>query len=93
MGNIDRRRFVGALGEDLAGRHLQARGFELLDTNFRTRHGELDLVAADDRCLVFCEVKARVVAGRAVWQVSRTRRPIRSGRSPQSVLSSGVRCG
>lgn len=66
MGNTDRRRFVGALGEDLARRHMQARGFELLDANFRTRHGELDLVAADDRCLIFCEVKARVVAGRAV---------------------------
>jgi putative endonuclease len=64
MGQTDRRRLVGALGEDLARRHLQARGFELLDANFRTRHGELDLVAADDRCLVFCEVKARVRAGR-----------------------------
>ena len=48
---------MGALGEDLAPRHMQARGFELLEANFRTRHGELDLVAADDRCLVFCEVK------------------------------------
>ena len=65
MGQTDRRRLLGALGEDLARRHLQARGFELLDANFRTRHGELDLVAADDRCLVFCEVKARVVAGEA----------------------------
>jgi putative endonuclease len=53
---------VGALGEDLARRHLEARGFELLDANFRTRHGELDLVAAAVGCLVFCEVKTRVVA-------------------------------
>jgi len=63
MSQTDRRRLVGARGEDLARRHLQARGFELLDANFRTRHGELDLVAVDDRCLVFCEVKTRVVAG------------------------------
>ena len=47
----------------LARRHLEARGFAVLDANFRTRHGELDLVAADPRHLVFCEVKTRVVAG------------------------------
>ena len=58
----DPRRLIGALGEGLARRHLEARGFELLDVNFRTRHGELDVVAADSRCLVFCEVKTRVVA-------------------------------
>lgn len=63
MAQTDRRRLVGALGEDFARRHLEARGFELLDANFRTRHGELDVVAADDRCLVFCEVKTRVSAG------------------------------
>jgi putative endonuclease len=63
MSVSDRRRFVGALGEDLARRHLEARGLQVIDTNFRTRHGELDAVAADDRCLVFCEVKTRVVAG------------------------------
>lgn len=61
MANPDSRRLVGARGEQLARLHLEARGFELLDSNFRTRHGELDLVAADECCLVFCEVKARVV--------------------------------
>jgi putative endonuclease len=54
------RRRIGAAGERLAARHLEARGFRLLDRNFRTRHGELDLVVADDRYLVFCEVKARI---------------------------------
>jgi putative endonuclease len=62
MAQSDPRRLVGALGEDLARRHLEARGFEVLDANFRTRHGELDVVVADDRCLVFCEVKTRVAA-------------------------------
>jgi putative endonuclease len=59
----DPRRLLGALGEDLARRHLEARGYTLLDANFRTRHGELDLVVADDDHLVFCEVKTRLVAG------------------------------
>jgi putative endonuclease len=62
MSAPDPRRRIGALGEALARRHLEARGFELLEANFRTRHGELDLVVADDRSLVFCEVKARVAA-------------------------------
>ena len=37
-------------------------GYEIVARNPRTRFGELDLVAADDRSLVFCEVKTRVAA-------------------------------
>jgi putative endonuclease len=33
----------------------------VVDRNFRTRYGELDVVARDARFLVFCEVKTRVV--------------------------------
>jgi putative endonuclease len=62
MGDDPRRR-LGALGERLAARHLAARGYEVLERNFRTRHGELDIVAAGGRCLVFCEVKTRVRRG------------------------------
>jgi putative endonuclease len=62
MTESDPRRRLGAQGEQLARRHLEARGFTLLDANFRTRHGELDLVAADAGQLVFCEVKTRVLA-------------------------------
>jgi len=60
MAGPDPRRALGATGERLARTHLEARGLTVLDTNFRTRHGELDIVAADRRCLVFCEVKTRV---------------------------------
>jgi putative endonuclease len=63
MPGSDPRRRLGAQGEELARRHLEARGFTLLDANFRTCHGELDLVAADRRHLVFCEVKTRILAG------------------------------
>ena len=63
MKPADPRRALGATGERLARRHLEARGLAILDTNFRTRHGELDIVAADSRCLVFCEVKTRAGAG------------------------------
>lgn len=57
----DPRRRLGARGEDLAARHLEARGYEVVARNFRTRYGELDVVARDPRFLVFCEVKARIV--------------------------------
>jgi putative endonuclease len=59
----DTRRELGARGERLARLHLEARGLQVLDANFRTRHGELDIVAVDPRCLVFCEVKTRIGTG------------------------------
>jgi putative endonuclease len=64
MSGSDPRRAMGAAGERLARIHLEARGLTVLDTNFRTRHGELDIVAADRRCLVFCEVKTRIARRR-----------------------------
>jgi putative endonuclease len=53
----DRRRQIGAIGEQLAAEHMTRRGFEILDRNFRTRWGELDIVAANHQTLVFIEVK------------------------------------
>src|SRR3954454_25022441 len=57
---FDPRRRHGELGETIAEQHLQHRGYRILARNFRTRFGELDLVAADERTLVFCEVKTRL---------------------------------
>jgi putative endonuclease len=60
---------IGAHGEDLACAHLERAGYALIERNGRCgRLGELDVVARDGRCLVFCEVKTRVegtVAGPA----------------------------
>ena len=55
----------GSLGEQAAAEHLGARGYAILARNYRTRYGELDLVAADARALVFCEVKSRRLGTRA----------------------------
>lgn len=55
----ERRRRLGQLGEQLAADHLARRGFRIVDRNYRTRWGELDIVAYDGRTLVFCEVKTR----------------------------------
>jgi putative endonuclease len=49
----------GKLAETLAAAYLQARGLRLLERNYRCRLGEIDLVLADGRSLVFVEVRLR----------------------------------
>jgi putative endonuclease len=39
---------------------LSALGYLIIERNFRTKYGELDIVAVDRKTLVFCEVRARV---------------------------------
>jgi putative endonuclease len=55
----DLRHKLGATGEKLAAEHLERRGLTILARNVRSRGGELDIVAADARTVVFCEVKTR----------------------------------
>jgi putative endonuclease len=55
----DGRHELGRRGEQLAAEHLSRRGFEIVERNYRTRWGELDIVAFDGRTLAFCEVKTR----------------------------------
>ncbi len=52
-------RLLGAYGESLAAAAYRREGFELLEANYRTRQGEIDLIARKDRLLVFVEVKTR----------------------------------
>jgi putative endonuclease len=56
---MDQRQSLGKRGEDLACEELQRRGYAILDRRFRTRCGELDIVAKEENVLVFVEVKAR----------------------------------
>lgn len=57
----DPRHQLGRVGERYAAEHLQRLGFVVLDQNYRTRWGELDVVACDAERIVFCEVKTRRV--------------------------------
>ena len=50
---------LGALGETVAAAHLEAQGLNVVDCNFRTRYGEVDIIAEDAGTLVFVEVKTR----------------------------------
>ena len=58
----DVRHRLGRLGERLAAEHLARRGFRVVERNYRTRWGELDIVAFDGETLAFCEVKSRRLA-------------------------------
>ncbi len=60
----DHRRALGRRGEDLAATHLQRHGWRIVERNFRTREGEIDLIAARRGTLAFCEVKT-LIARRA----------------------------
>ena len=53
------RQAVGAYGEGVAARHLQERGLEVLERNWRCPHGEVDLILREGDDVVFCEVKTR----------------------------------
>jgi putative endonuclease len=52
------RRRTGQIAENLVASRLAAVGGEIVERNARTRYGELDIVARDNRTLVFIEVKA-----------------------------------
>ena len=53
------KRSKGAAGETLAAEFLKAKGFVILERNYRFDRGEIDLVARDGQELVFVEVKTR----------------------------------
>lgn len=58
-GRRDRRGQIGRLGEDVAAEYISGLGWQVLARNWRTRYGELDLIAADGRTLTIVEVKTR----------------------------------
>jgi putative endonuclease len=53
------RQAIGAYGERLAARHLEAAGLVVVTRNWRCSDGEVDLILWDGDDLVFCEVKTR----------------------------------
>lgn len=56
---MDDAKEFGKRGEELAARHLSKLGYEVIDKNYRTQVGEIDIVAKEGGTLVFVEVKSR----------------------------------
>jgi putative endonuclease len=52
------RRWLGSTSERAAARYLRRLGWRILRWNYTCIHGEIDLVALDERCLVFVEVRS-----------------------------------
>lgn len=54
---ITQKRELGDLGEKLAGEYLEDKGYAIIDRNYSTKFGEIDIVAEKDGALLFVEVK------------------------------------
>jgi putative endonuclease len=67
------RQRLGRIGEELAVAELERREYAILERRYRTRWGEIDIIADDGGTLVFVEVKARATAefGTAAEAVTR----------------------
>ena len=50
---------IGEFGERVACEYLEDKGYDILKRNFRVKTGEIDIIAKDDECTVFVEVKTR----------------------------------
>ena len=72
----------GRRGEKIAARYLREHGYKVVERNYRTRFGEIDLVCTQRDKLVFVEVKLKIgdkfgtpeemITKAKVWQVRRT---------------------
>ncbi|SHK11878.1 YraN family protein [Tepidibacter formicigenes] len=49
----------GILGENIASEYLIKNNFNILQRNYRTKYGEIDLIASKDNKIIFVEVKSR----------------------------------
>ena len=75
-------KLTGGLGEEEASRYLQKKGYQILETNFNTRYGEIDLICVNNNKLIFVEVKAKIgdsygapeemISKRKINQITRT---------------------
>ena len=61
---------IGRFGEKQALKYLVNHGYTIVDYNYYSRYGELDIVARIDGIYVFVEVKTRTSGG--LWQTCRS---------------------
>ncbi len=53
------KRLLGILGENKAEKFIKKRGCKILERNYSTRFGEIDIIATKDNVIIFIEVKTR----------------------------------
>jgi len=72
----DSRKALGRLGEQLAADHFERLGWRIVERNYQTRLGELDLVAVDGQTLVFAEVKTCRLGHGRPWDSLHARKQV-----------------
>jgi putative endonuclease len=73
---------LGKIAEDFSVNLLQSKGYKIIDRNFHSKFGEIDIIAEDGQTLVFVEVKARwsakfgspeeAVTPQKIWKIKKT---------------------
>ena len=73
---LNKRQKFGEKGEEIAVRHLKKVGYKIIETNYRTKLGEIDIIAQDKDTIVFAEVKTRtsLLFGRPIEAVTMDKR-------------------
>ena len=56
---MSKSRETGKFGEDVAVSFLRSKGYSIIDRNYHSRYGEIDIIAQEKNFLVFIEVKTR----------------------------------
>ncbi len=56
---VDTRKKLGNRGEKIAAKFLRKQGYRIIEKNYHSRLGEIDIVAKEDESIVFVEVKTR----------------------------------
>ena len=54
------KKVTGRHGEKISADYLEKKGYRILERNYLSRYGEIDIIAADDNNIIFVEVKTRV---------------------------------
>jgi putative endonuclease len=81
--NPRRTKNLGNLGERLARRYLEERGFTFLEANFQWPGGEIDLVMKSEDRIVFVEVKLRTTREYAPHEAVDKRKQLRLARTSE----------
>ncbi len=89
----DRHLRTGRSGEEAASRYLRRKGYRILERNYRSPFGELDIIARKGGTLVFCEVKTRRggMLEEALGSVDRIRRERMARAASHYMLEKGGR--
>lgn len=73
---MSNKKILGDLGERFVTDILREKGYEIIGRNFRTKYGEIDVIARKESCIHFIEVKTRTqdIYGRPCESVTKEKR-------------------